>query len=72
MRLSETKIAELQKLYRVHFGKEITSEEAQTLGVALVRIVLVMNAKDMDMQAMKTVNARSHTEGDRHGEHCNP
>jgi hypothetical protein len=66
MRLSEAKIEELQRLYRVHFGKEITNEEAQTLGVALVRIVLVMNVKDMDMQS-KTNHVRSHTEGDRHG-----
>lgn len=71
MRLSEAKIAELQRLYRVHFGKEITGEEAQTLGVALVRIVLVMNAIGMDMQT-KPSNVRSHTEGDRHGEHRNP
>lgn len=39
MALSQTQIAEFQTLYRKHFGENISVQEAQERGVAMVELV---------------------------------
>lgn len=39
MKIPEQKVKELQRLYKERYGKDISYEEAQTLGDSLVRII---------------------------------
>jgi len=43
MRLSETRVQELQALYRKHFKKDISTEEAQRQGIAIMRAAVLLS-----------------------------
>ena len=41
MRIPTANIEEFQRLYKKHFGEEISSEEAQKQGLAVMRLVAI-------------------------------
>ena len=42
MALSDENIIEFQKLYREHFGKDISKEDAQKQGIKLLKLVSIV------------------------------
>lgn len=53
MQLSDAQVKEFQALYKKHFGKSISYEQAQADGMRLIRLVsLTQPRKKMDMERL--------------------
>ncbi|MEI9966403.1 MAG: hypothetical protein WDN67_01960 [Candidatus Moraniibacteriota bacterium] len=59
--LSEDAVAKFQKLYRKHFGREISPEEAREKGAQLLRFMELMRAplKEEEFQELQERVARN-------------
>lgn len=55
MRIPTSYIKEFQRLYKKHFGTEISSEEAQVQGLAVMRLVAITLEKEQ-LKQKKLVN----------------
>ena len=49
MTLSDEKVIEFQKIYKEHFGKEISKEDARENGIKLLQLISVLyRPKDLE------------------------
>ena len=46
MQLSDKQITDFQKLYREHFGEQISKEEAREKGLGLIRLIELVYKPD--------------------------
>ena len=54
MKLSDEKVIEFQKLYKEHFGKEISKKDANEQGIKLLLLISILyRPKDMSTRQIE-------------------